>query len=1182
MSRDGDAMRELACSDDMKRYFQNLFRQKDRCYEIADKARKVGYDPQTIVEIPQAEDLAARVEEQLSKWDVQGVADIIRRLSSQYDSREEVSLLAAKEVAKWPSRSREDAIDRAVRVGLSILTEGILVAPIVGIGGVKIGQNSDGTDYVSLFFNGPIRAAGGTGQAMSVLIADMVRREFGLGVYKPEFGEIERLKEEIPLYKQRQHLQYVPDNDEIELIYKHCPVCIDGEKTEDVLITGFKNLPRIKTPYVRGGVCLVIAEGMCLKAPKLEKHVKKLGIDGWEFLTEYLKKKKGSGEKDSKKIAPDFKYLKDIVGGRPVLSHPSRPGGLRLRYGRGRTTGLAALAIHPATMYALDSFLAIGTQIKIERPGKAGAVTPCDQLEGPTLLLDNGDLVQVHNVEEMKSYKTRMREIIDLGEVLLPFGEFAENNHVLVQGDYAIEWYKQELLASSDGHLPEDWKDPASFERAMEISHRFDVPLHPKYNLFWYDIPLDDLKRLRERILAEGHFENERLIIRLQGEEKHDLENLGALHLCEGENIFIDHYAKALLSGLGLIASGNSIKEHVPFDGPSNMAAVSSAMGITVRPRAVTRIGSRMARPEKAKERRMKPPPHVLFPIGKNGGPQRLLEKAMENRSMKVELGRRSCPDCGNNTTSCRCDCGSHTTSRESPQEITIDLKTMLGLAALNINEKNVPGKIKCIEVLISKDKVPESLEKGILRRKHEIFVNKDGTIRFDLTDVPLTHFRPREIGLSVEKAKELGYGKDTYDQPLESPEQVVELKVQDIIPSTSCGDFLVRVSQFVDDLLVKLYHMEPFYQAKSRDDLIGHLTIGLAPHTSGGILCRIVGYCDASVCYGHPFFHAAKRRNADGDEDSVMLLMDGLLNFSRAYLPDNRGGLMDAPLVLAIRLDPNEIDKEAHNIDVLWEYPLEFYQATMQMKHPRDVQGQMDLVADRVKSLLQYEGFGFTHDTRDISEGPKESSYKSLGSMTDKTKAQLRLARMIRAVDAQDTAQRVITKHFMPDLIGNLKQFSGQKVRCTKCGTGYRRVPLIGRCYCGNNLTLTVYEASVKKYLAMTKQVGREYKVSMYTQQRIGLIEESIRSIFGTADTSTDIDLESFDVELTVDEEEASNQRSSTLDSFDTSTDETVPGEEISGPEDDLEEIATKQCVQDEQPIQAPKNKVCNLDDYF
>lgn len=82
-----------------------------------------------------------------------------------------------------------------------------------------------------------------------------------------------------------------------------------------------------------------------------------------------------------------------MVAGRPVIGHPSTAGGLRLRYGRGRTTGLAALAIHPSTMFALEVSLPIGTQIKIERPGKAGAVTPCDQIEGPILLMKNGDLI---------------------------------------------------------------------------------------------------------------------------------------------------------------------------------------------------------------------------------------------------------------------------------------------------------------------------------------------------------------------------------------------------------------------------------------------------------------------------------------------------------------------------------------------------------------------------------------------------------------------------------------------------------------------------------------------------------------------------------------------------------------------------------------------------------------------
>ncbi|MFA5314202.1 MAG: DNA polymerase II large subunit, partial [Methanomassiliicoccales archaeon] len=852
-------MSELACSEEMRRYFQNLFRDTDRCYDIATRAREVGYDPEVFIEIPQAEDLAARVEKQLSDFNVEGVADIIRDLSSKHESREEVSLLVAKEVARWPAKTREEAIDRAVRVGLSVLTEGILVAPIVGIGAIKIGKNFDGTEYVSLFFNGPIRSAGGTGQAMSVLIADIVRREFDIGIYRPEHGEIERLKEEIPLYKRCQHLQYVPTNDEIDLIYKNCPVCVDGEKTEDMEISGFRNLPRIKTNCVRGGVCLVIAEGLCQKAPKIEKHVKKLGIDGWGFISEYVKKKKGTGDKDSKKIAPSFKYLEDIVAGRPAFSHPSKAGGLRLRYGRGRTTGLAALAINPATMYAVDSFLAIGTQIKIERPGKAGAVTPCSEIEGPILLLDDNSMVQCNTVDEWFAVQSRMREIVDLGEVLLPYGEFSENNHVLVQGDYAIEWYKQELLAASNWELPDDWKEP-SFERAMELSRTYNVPLHPRYNLFWYDIPLDELKVLRADVLATGHMREGRLHISLGSDAKRALENLGALHQMVSGEVVLDHYALPLLYGLGLSPSADQLVEGRPLEGASSIAAVSDAMGITVRPRAVTRIGTRMARPEKAKDRRMKPPPHVLFPIGKKGGPQRLLDKAVECKNIKVQLGIRTCPECENsNTVSCRCDCGHHTEVRSQPDEITIPIAAMYEDALVNLGETIGPTKIKCVEGLISKDKTPEPLEKGILRKKYDIFVNKDGTIRFDLTDVPLTHFKPKEIGLTVEKAHELGYEKDTHDQPLVSGDQVCELKVQDIVPSISCGDFMVNVSKFVDDELTRFYHMDAFYKAETRDDLIGQLAIGLAPHTSGGILCRIIGFTKASVCYGHPFYHAAK-----------------------------------------------------------------------------------------------------------------------------------------------------------------------------------------------------------------------------------------------------------------------------------------------------------------------------------
>jgi DNA polymerase II large subunit len=538
----------------------------------------------------------------------------------------------------------------------------------------------------------------------------------------------------------------------------------------------------------------------------------------------------------------------------------------------------------------------------------------------------------------------------------------------------------------------------------------------------------------------------------------------------------------------------------------------------------------------------MKPPPHSLFPIEDYGGPQRLIDKAAESTgTYSVKVGVRTCPSCGMHTIACRCECGEHTEQRSEPEDKSIDLYGMLCQASQNLGERGLPVKMKGVKGLISKDRTPEALEKGILRRKHEIYVYKDGTTRFDMTDVPLTHFRPREIGLSVEKALELGYTHDCHGEPLTNEEQVCELRVQDIVPATSCGDFMVQVGHFMDDLLEKYYHLPRFYNCSSREDLIGHLAIGLAPHTSGGILCRVIGYTDANVCYGHPFFHASKRRNADGDEDCIMLLLDGLINFSRSYLPDSRGGLMDAPLVLAIRLDPNEIDKEAHNLDLRWEYPLEFYRASTELKHPKEVQAQMDLVGDRIKTMFQYEGFGYTLDTDDIAAGPLDSQYKILESMEDKMMAQLELARKLRGVDAEDVAHRVISKHFLPDLIGNLRSFSGQKVRCTKCGESYRRVPLTGICKCGNRLTLTVYEASVRKYLNVTKRIGKYYGISNYTQQRVEQIEASIVSLFGEAALAEDVpdddvavrSLESFscggdmaEAEVEAEEEEAPKQK--------------------------------------------------------
>jgi len=930
---------------------------------------------------------------------------------------------------------------------------------------------------------------------MSVLIADVVRRELGIGRYMPTTGEVQRLKEEIPLYKYCQHLQYTTTNEEIEIIAKNAPICVDGEGTEDDEIQGFRDLPRVATNRVRGGACLVVAEGLCLKAPKLQKHVKRLGIDGWEFIDDFLSLKKKGVEDGNHEITPSTKFLKDIIAGRPVLCYPSKVGGLRLRYGRTRATGLAALALNPATMMVLDDFVAIGTQVKIERPGKAGAMTPCPSIEGPIVLLENGDVVQVDTAEDAQAIKGSVKEIIDVGEILVPFGEFVENNHLLMPAGYALEWHREELAAKGR-QLPDDWEDP-TFERAVQMSQELKVPLHPKFNLFWYDLSPAEVLHLREGLSGAALVEGALRVPKDPG-LKLLLERLGVEHRAERDSYVIDKCARQLMLCLGLKATDEGLRPdpvRMP-EGERSLDIVSALAGIEVRARAVTRIGARVARPEKARERKMKPPPHCLFPVGHAGGPQRLINQAAQSGDVRIGLGERICPACGTKGFMPRCRCGTHTRSTGASSLQPIPVSAMFEAALDAVGEKRHLD-VKGVQGMISKEKVPETLEKGILRSRHDLFVFKDGTVRVDATDVPLTHFKPSEVGIDVETARSLGYDSDHAGRELKDPDQLLELKVQDVVVPDSCVDYLINTTRFVDDLLQEVYGLEPFYGVVTKRDLVGHLVVGLAPHTSGGVLARIVGFTKAHVGYAHPFFHAAKRRNCDGDEDSIIMLMDCLLNFSRSFLPEKRGGLMDAPLVLTTRLDPNEIDKEAHNIDVSHAYTLDFYKATQRYAHPKEVESMMDLVGGRIGTVLQYEGMGFTHDVTDISEGPSTSAYTALDSMDEKLDAQMSLGVRIRAVDVQDVAHRVITRHLLPDIQGSLKRFTGQQLRCPKCNAKYRRIPLRGACYCGNKLTLTVHEAGVSKDLEKAKTIGAAYGGPAYTLQRIELLENSIESLF-------------------------------------------------------------------------------------
>ena len=76
----------------------------------------------------------------------------------------------------------------------------------------------------------------------------------------------------------------------------------------------------------------------------------------------------------------------------------------------------------------------------------------------------------------------------------------------------------------------------------------------------------------------------------------------------------------------------------------------------------------------------------------------------------------------------------------------------------LGIEKSEVPPLIKGVNGTSNENHMTENLAKGILRSKYGLCVNKDGTIRYDGTEAPITHFKPKEIGTSIDKLKKLGY----------------------------------------------------------------------------------------------------------------------------------------------------------------------------------------------------------------------------------------------------------------------------------------------------------------------------------------------------------------------------------------------------------------------------------------
>ena len=265
-------------------YHHSILDNLDRCSVSCKIAKQSNLDISNIIESKIAYDLADRV----AKMHEIDVSQRLRTLLT-VTGKELAALKIAEEIALgiYGTEDLEIRLSNAVRVSLSVVTEGVTVAPLQGISDVKIRTNSDNSKYLSVSFAGPIRSAGGTEAALTVLIADHIRKVVGLDRYIANGYDDEsgRYIEELRIYEREVgNFQFkVSDEDVIKCI-KSLPVEINGVDTDPVEVVGHRNMKRISTNRVRGGALRVINDGLIGRSRKLMKLVETLHLDGWSWL----------------------------------------------------------------------------------------------------------------------------------------------------------------------------------------------------------------------------------------------------------------------------------------------------------------------------------------------------------------------------------------------------------------------------------------------------------------------------------------------------------------------------------------------------------------------------------------------------------------------------------------------------------------------------------------------------------------------------------------------------------------------------------------------------------------------------------------------------------------------------------------------------------------------------------
>ena len=1095
---------------EFQEYIENVKRILETQTHLAEQARSCKLDPQTTIETKLAFTSKAKTAAILN------IPKLEEYLPQNLFQHENLLFLAA-DIAKqivngrFIKKSREDLILLALHSALVIISQGLISVPQESIPKISIGAKSN---HLTIYFSNTIRYATGEIIGLVVLIGDYIRRILHLNRFNSSPEIIGRYIEELEIYfTMTDRLQYLK-KDLIKFFVQNISVEISGEASERIEVKKYRNLPNV-TNQLRMGMCVAL-ERMIDSINLIAKRRLASGIPEWEWLKtpfELIRREKHEFGR------------RDVRGTQPLLSRSGKPGGFRLRYGFSRNTGQGAAGLHPATMF-LAKMLSPGSSIKIDFMDRPLTVFPVSTLLGPLVELKDSSCERIESLERIIEIETQVVRIWEMGDILLSPDDIPPTETMELSA-WTEEWWSQEIiqvissrmgtiqtlalkLDISPSELENLLKEPTLYHPspnvALALCNITNVSIHPYYSFNWNEIAISDLMRLIHKLETSNGD-----LLPNDDDLKAILRQLGVPFTIFDDGIqtqrfqlFI-HPLKGKEKEISRILSESSTSVEIE-------ELIQKLTKIPIKSLCHRRIGLKIIRVEKAESRHVSPPAHILFPVGPHGGAQRDLLKAKEIAKAKIQLSERFCPSCQKSTYVSYCPIclqetiqqyvckdGHISETRECaecgqyafPARIkSFDFAGLLESGFKKIGYMDLK-RIKGVTRLNNRNRIPENIIKGILRAKHDIFVYKDGTSRFDLTNAPLTHFTPKEINVSIRDLLRLGYSHDIFGNDLTQEDQMIEIYPYDVILSKTAGKFLANLSEFIDDELTFLYELSPYYRINSFKDLIGSLIIGLSPFSMVAVLGRIIGFSNNNVAYAHPLWHSLKTRNCNGDIDSITLLLDVLLNFSLEFIPTSRGGTMDVPSIIAFSDKWEEISAYANYDSVKVNLP--FYRILSENKNPL----KEELLSYKISYLTP--SLPLIHTIDNISRYNFENLFRE-SKIVSKIEMELQVLSRIRAVKEGEFVDNILENDFLPKITASLTRFFLQPVRCNTCNTTFRRVPLNNCPVCfRQNFGLTLSEGWVLRYLDIINQLKEKYNsdISEYCQSWIELIELNKHLLF-------------------------------------------------------------------------------------